>query len=68
MHTVPSSGMYFAQMSRNLTTKYYFFIENTLCKNTFYVLKIFCPKFSFNGVPSVDRDVMQGAHGIPGRE
>ena len=42
MHTIASSGMYFAQMSRNLTTKYYFFIENTSYKNTFfYEIKLF---------------------------
>ena len=29
---------------------------------------MFCPKFSVNRVPSVDRDVMRGAHGILGRE
>ena len=42
MHTIASSGMYFVQMGRTLTTKYYFFIENTSCKNTFFIeLKCF---------------------------
>ena len=64
------SGIYFAQMSRNLTSIFhFFFIQNTLCKETcFYGIKHFCPKFSVNGVSSVDRDVMEDADGILGRE
>ena len=49
-------------------TIFYFFLQNTLRENYFLTNFKFLTKFFVNGVPIVDRDLMQGVHGILGRE
>ena len=56
-------------MSHNLTIIFYFFLQYPFCKNYIYFLNFiyFFQNIFVNGIPSVDRDVMRGAHGILGR-